>query len=426
MTSGHLASPGRSVRRAVLARRAHAIIRSTVVLAAAAAFLAGCTAGPPQPTPSASVAQDAGVTRIVRQAMAQHNLRSAIVEVTKDGKTIAREAFGESMTGQPATTAMHVRNGAVAFAYVGTLLMEYVDEHKVSLDDTIQRWEPTLPDADTVTLKMLANQTSGYPDFETDPVWNAEFNADPFHEFTYQERLDAAFRRPVLFTPGTNWSYAHTNFMILGDILAKVGGAPLSTLLEKKVLKPMGLDQTTSTQTSVIPAPVLHTFSSERRGPLGIAADVPFTEEATYWNTQWGTPIGANETTTIDDLTTTAVAVGTGSLLSKSSYHAMTDAKLIGFGQRADACASSCFPQTVRYSYGLGVVRSGDWILQNPSLSGVSATEAYLPSEKISIAVVLTFTPAAFDAQGNYQLYQSTQLFQELGAYLAPDHAPPT
>lgn len=82
------------------------------------------------------------------------------------------------MTGVPATPAMHFRNGAIAFAYVATLLMEYVDEHKVSLSDTINRWVPSLPEASKVTLKMLANQTSGYPDFETDPAWTAAVEPD--------------------------------------------------------------------------------------------------------------------------------------------------------------------------------------------------------------------------------------------------------
>jgi len=116
--------------------------------------------------------------------------------VTKGGTVVTTRAFGPSMTGVPATPAMHFRNGAVAFAYVATLLMEYVDERKVSLNDPISRWMPKLPEANKVTLKMLANQTSGYPDFETDPAWTAAFNADPFHLFTYQERLRYAFARP--------------------------------------------------------------------------------------------------------------------------------------------------------------------------------------------------------------------------------------
>ena len=99
--------------------------------------------------------------------------------------------------------------------------MEYVDEHKVSLNDTINRWIPTLPEANEVTLKMLANQTTGYPNFETDPAWLAAFNADPFHIWTYKERLAYAFARPPQFAPGTDWSYSHTDFMILGQILAR-------------------------------------------------------------------------------------------------------------------------------------------------------------------------------------------------------------
>ncbi len=271
---------------------------------------------------------------------------------------------------------------------------------------------------------MLANQTSGYPDFETDPAWTAAFNNDPFHIFGYQERLRYAFARPVQFAPGTNWSYSHTNFMILGKILSMIGKAPLATLLERKVLAPMGLTQTTGDSTSSIPNPVLHSFSSERRVALGIPPNSPFYEESTFWNASWGTPVGASETTNIYDMAKTAAAVGTGSLLSTSSYHAMTDPNLLGFGQKQQDCLPSCFTQVVGYNYGLGVVRSGSWILQNPLLGGYSATEAYLPSQKISIAVATTFKPGAFDCQGNYG-NSSDVLFRLIGASIAPTNAPP-
>jgi CubicO group peptidase (beta-lactamase class C family) len=294
----------------------------------------------------------------------------------------------------------------------------------VTLDDTVDRWMPTLPEAGTVTLKMLANQTSGYPDYETDPGWNAAFNADPFHVFTFEERMRYAFSRPMQFPPGTNWSYAHTNFMVLGEILAKIGGKPLDQLLQERVLGPMRLDDTVATPTSAIPEPALHTFSSERRTALGIPPATAFTEEATYWNTQWGTPDGANQTTTIHDMATTAVAVGTGSLLTPESYDAMTGPHLLGFGTKEAVCAPSCFTQVPGYNYGLGVVRSGSWLLQNPLLSGIGATEAYLPSERVAIAVATTFLPAAFDAQGNYPNAADT-LFREIGAVVAPSDPPP-
>src|SRR6266403_680878 len=368
--------------------------------------------------------QASGITAIVQKAMKTEHLRAVIVKVTQDDKVVISQAFGESMTGVPATTAMRFPNGAVAFAYVSTLLMEFVDEYKVKLDDTIDRWMPTLPEAHNVTFTMLANQTSGYPDFETDPAWLAAWSANPFHIWTFEERVKYAFGRPVQFAPGTNWSYAHTNFMILGEILAKIGGKPLDALLREKVLVPMGLKNTTASQTSDIPSPVLHAFDSERRATLKIPANIAFYEESSFWNSQWGTPMGANETTNIDDMATTAVKVGTGALLSKSSYQAMTAPNLLGFGHKQDNCAPSCFTQVNGYNYGIGVVRSGSWLLQNPLLGGYSATEAYLPSKKIAIAVAVTFAPEAFDSQGNYS-NSSDKVFRSIGTYMAPDDPPP-
>jgi CubicO group peptidase (beta-lactamase class C family) len=205
--------------------------------------------------------------------------------------------------------------------------------------------------------------------------------------------------------------------MILGEILAEIGGKPLDVLLRDKVLEPMGLKNTAGTVTSEIPEPVLHTFSSERVPPNY--------EEATFWNTQWGTPMGANETTNIDDLITSAVAIGTGELLSKRSYREMTDSKLIGFGEQLPGCEPSCFPQTNIYNFGLGVVKSGSWILQDPLLSGLGVMMAYLPSEKVSIAIAATLRPGAFGADGSYSNPTNT-LFQKIGAVMAPDDPPPT
>ena len=76
------------------------------------------------------------------------------------------------------------------------------------------------------------------------------------------------------------------------------------------------------------------------------------------------------------------------------------------------------------YNYGIGVARSGSWLLQNPLLDGYSATEAYLPSKKIAIAVAVTFKPEAFDSQGNYK-NSSDKVFRSIGTHLAPNDAPP-
>jgi CubicO group peptidase (beta-lactamase class C family) len=399
----------------------------TLLFAVTTLSACGTTSADAQPATRAThdPATASGIGAIVRDAMKTQNLRAVIVKVTRGNRVITSRAFGESMTGVPATTDMHFRQGAVAFAYIGTLLMEFVDEHKVSLDDTIDHWMPELPESNRVTLKMLTDQTTGYPDFETDPAWLKAFYDDPFHIFTFQERLKYAFERPIEFPPGTNWSYAHTNFMILGEILARIGKQPLATLLREKVLEPMGLHDTVATETSEIPSPVLHSFSTERLPGLGITPPAPVDEDVSFWNAQWGSPIGGNETSTIDDMATTARKVGTGSLISRQSYDLMTGPHLLGFGHKEPSCEPSCFTQVNAYNFGLGVVRSGSWILQDPLLPAYGATEAYLPSQRISIAVVVTFLPAAINAQGIYPNASDT-LFRSIGRYVAPSDPPPS
>jgi CubicO group peptidase (beta-lactamase class C family) len=377
--------------------------------------------------PSATAqGQASAITDIVKNAMATGHLRSVIIKVSQGDHVLTRQAFGTSMDGVAAGADMHFPNGNVAFSYVGTLLLQFVDEHKVGIDDTIDHWMPNLPEANKVTLKMLANHTSGYRDYVAEPTWVAAEQADPFHIWTLPELLPYAFIHPVLFPPGTNWAYSHTNFMILGDILAKIGGQPLGTLLSQRVLGPMGLTNTLDNQTSDVPSPVLHAYTSERREALAIPAATAFTEDSTFWNKQWGTPVGANETTTIDDMATSAAKVGTGALLSKAGYQAMTGPSLLNFGKADPSCAPACREMTTELNFGLGVVRTGSWLVQAPSLGGYSESMAYLPSQNIAIAVVTTFLPTAYDAHGN-NASSADPIFRSVGALLAPtDRPPPT
>src|SRR6266705_4593579 len=70
--------------------------------------------------------QASGITAIVQKAMKTEHLRAVIVKVTQDDKVVISQAFGESMTGVPATTTMHFRHGAVAFSNLAMLLLQFV------------------------------------------------------------------------------------------------------------------------------------------------------------------------------------------------------------------------------------------------------------------------------------------------------------
>jgi CubicO group peptidase (beta-lactamase class C family) len=275
------------------------------------------------------------VNRVIEENIEKRHLRSVIVRVTIDGKEILTRAYGESMTGVPATTDMHFRNGAVAISYVSTLLLMLVDEKKVSLDDKVSTWLPDLPHASEVTLGQLAQMTSGYVDYV---IGNTEMNealyADPFRQWTTDELLAFAVTKPLWYSPGTGWDYAHTNYVILGLALEKITGKPMADVLQEKVLGPMGLTNTSGNAgTPAIPEPALHAFTSERKPALNIPDSTGFYEESTFWNPSWTITHGAIQTTDIFDMDTTAIAVGTGKLLSPESYQKMISTSLRGFGE---------------------------------------------------------------------------------------------
>jgi hypothetical protein len=148
-----------------------------------------------------------------------------------------------------------------------------------------------------------------------------------------------------------------------------------------------------------------------------LSDSTPFLEASTYWNPSWTLARGAVERTDIADLTRTAIGIRSGLLLTRSSYLPQIDPH-IGFGHPPPGC-ERCATLNRLYSYGLGVVRNGSWILQNPLFGGYAALESYLPSKRISIALAVTFNAAGFDAQGDPTAY-STVLYTEIGAILAP------
>ena len=331
-----------------------------------------------------------GVRELVEDAIGQYDLKSAIVAVEIDGTPVLSEAWGESMAGVPATVDMRIRNGAIAIAYLTTVLLQLHDEGLIALDDPLSNWFPEYPNADRVTLQMLANSTSGYADY----VYVLPIYEDVFRQWAPDELIEVGLAKPLVCEPGECFAYAHTNFVILGEVLRAVTGEPVEDLIRKRILEPLALDATQSASTAVMPEPVLHAFTSER----GIY------EDSTYWDPSWTLARGAVMTTNIADALASVIAFGTGSLLSDAA-HSLQVAPL----------TADLPPMSSETYYGLGVVVSNSWIVQTPSFAGYSAAVGYLPDRRIAVAVTSTMGPDTPDER------ITNRLFGQIAAYLAPE-----
>ena len=157
-------------------------------------------------------------------------------------------------------------------------------------------WLPEVPHSDEVTLGQLAQMTSGIEDYVQQPAFLQALLADPFRQWTPEELIAQVAELPLIYPPGTNWNYSHTNYVLLGLALETITGKPVAELLAEKVLEPLGLTNTVGHSTPEIPAPVLHAFSSERREYFGVPAGQEFYEESSFWNPSWTITAGAIQT----------------------------------------------------------------------------------------------------------------------------------
>lgn len=345
-----------------------------------------------------STGQAAHIIALARAAMKRDDLHAVILSVWDGSRQIARAALGQSITSQPATTSMHFRIGAIAIPYLATVLLKLAEQHRVSLDDPLSKWFPSLPRARHVTLAELIESRSGYYDYEKSPKLLKKLYADPFRYFSQQYLIRLGVSHPKVCRPGACFNYAHTNFVLLGHVLEKVTGQPLAKLIRNDILTPLGLSGTDSPVTPAIRPPVLEAYDSER----GVY------EDSTYWNPSWTLAAGAIMTSDITDVARTAIAVGSGTLLSRASYRLMIKPRSL-----------ISPPGAPKIYYGMGVILDNSWVVQNPLFGGYNATMAYLPSKKTAIAVATTLGPKA-SSSTNY----STQLTAQIGRYLAPGQPP--
>src|ERR1700742_5125159 len=332
---------------------------------------------------------------LVQKAMGDMGLRAAIVRVDTGSQPLAEFALGNSMTGTPARTDMYFRIGSIAIPHMITVLLQLQDEGRLSLDDKLSKYRPELPNADRITLRMLANNTSGYLDWIQGnlPFVEALFE-NPFRFWTPSELLQIAFARGEACEPGTCFHYAHPNLSVLSQVIAKVTGHSVEQEIRERVLEPLGLRHTQISRYAAFPGPALHSYTTER-GPY---------EDASFWSPSWTIGAGQVMSATIGDVARTARAVGSGALISPAA------------ARERVANTSAGLPGTKPgFYYGLGELIDGGWVIQNPMLNGYTGVMAYLPKCKLSLAIVTTILPSA-----DPELGYATVLFERLGAYLAP------
>ncbi len=303
-----------------------------------------------------------------KQASSQIAASGVIVGVRSPTGTWTK-AYGvaDPATKTPMTVGMHTRIGSITKTFTGTLILQLVQQGKVSLDDTIDKYVVGVPNGNRVTLRMLANMTSGVASYTFSPKFTDVYFADPATVFTPDQVLAIGLAEPAMFEPGAQYSYSNTNTVLLGKVIEKVTGQPVEQAYRSGIFTPLGLTNTSYPgASSSIPEPYPQGFTLQ-----GDAATPDRPSNATNWNPQWAWTAG-ELISDMTDLLTYGRALGTGQGL-------LDDATQV---QRLTS-----FPDPAGYSYGLAAGCGNGWVGHMGELPGYNTALYHDTTTDTTVAV---------------------------------------
>jgi len=139
----------------------------------------------------------------------------------------------------PARPPMRYSIGSISKQFTAAAVLMLVEQGKISLDDRVGKYLPSLTRANEVTIRQLLSHTSGYQDY-----WPQDY-VPPFmtQPVTAESILDRWARKPLDFDPGAKWQYSNTNYVIAGVIVEKVSGKPLLQFLQEHMFAPLGMQR---------------------------------------------------------------------------------------------------------------------------------------------------------------------------------------
>ncbi|RAG87559.1 D-alanyl-D-alanine carboxypeptidase [Streptacidiphilus pinicola] len=293
--------------------------RRAALLTVAAALLS-CAAAPanagagPSPTPPS-------LEGVLRTTIAQavKDGYPAAVAYARRGRQTAAAAAGSAdvATGRPARTDDRFRIASNTKSFVATVLLQLVAEHRLSLDDSVDRWLPGVVsgagnDGRRITVRQLLNQTSGIYDPTTDPAFFAPYLQRHDMDYVYTPRrvVAEAVAHPPLFPPGTRWNYSNTNYLLAGLVIEAVTRRSAGEEISARILRPLGLTHTTLPLTDPhIHGRHLHGYDLEHR-------------DVTVFSPSYDWTAGAM-VSTLGDLATFDRALFSGRLLPAAEQRAL-------------------------------------------------------------------------------------------------------
>jgi D-alanyl-D-alanine carboxypeptidase len=232
----------------------------------------------------------------------------AAVAQVRDGESSWSGAAGlvERDGTEAASADDPVRIASVTKAMVAAVVLQLVDEGKLELDQQVDELLPgVLPKP--VTVRQLLDHTSGVPDYFTGFDSAEQIAARANDAVADDELIAQALAMPWTSEPGQEFSYANTNYVLLGRIVAELDGKSIGQALQDRIFDALEMADTTYPTDSALDENGLHGYVLEN----GTYTDVT-DYDAGIWSS------GAAVVSTVGDMNTFFRALFDGTLIPQN------------------------------------------------------------------------------------------------------------
>jgi CubicO group peptidase (beta-lactamase class C family) len=295
------------------------------------------------------------------------------VLVAKGGKVVAQKGYGyanaEAKTANDPTLRYRIGSLTKQFTAAGILLLQ--EKGKLNVRDNACKYIDNCPGAwQPITIHQLLTHTSGIFNITTLPDWPTKKKED----LTTVQVVDLVRQMPLRFSPGSDFEYSNTGYILLGLIIEKASGKQYADFMKASIFDPLKLADSGYDDGKRPATKFVEGYS--KRGNDNVLADAinmkaPFAAGSLY--------------STVGDLYRWSEALNSTKLLSQKSLDAMFT------------------PDKRNYAYGWGVSTLNGRSVHSHTggIDGFSSYIIRVPTDNSVVIVLLNNTQGMANIVGN-------------------------
>lgn len=164
------------------------------------------------------------------------------VAIMQNGKNVYLNSFGvrdiELRDGVNKQTLYRI--GSISKTFTATMIMQLIEEEKLSLDTKLSDFFPAILNSDKISVENLLTHQSGIANITETP----EFLSYMYEPKTRDELLEIIGNLKSNFNPGEKSEYSNTNFILLTFIAEEIEKKSFEDIFDTRLVKKLKLKRT--------------------------------------------------------------------------------------------------------------------------------------------------------------------------------------